>query len=65
MYVDRWRDRTRIYAEIAESVPLSHDSAYRLAVAAYARVLDALKSSWTPEVDAEAEALIRCGFTPD
>jgi len=56
-------DRGRAYSNIATNTDASN-SGLTLAIQAYLHVLDVTDSYWTREVDAEAEALIRTGWTP-
>ena len=42
-----------------------HSAAVRLALAAWIAIWNALPmGNWTPEIDAEAESLLRCGWSP-
>ena len=56
----RW---SSYYARIADELELSSDSR-RLAVKAYNHIMAKIGGPWTREVDAEAEALLRTGWSP-
>jgi hypothetical protein len=57
---------SRVYAEVFGRLGTGQASGcLSLASVAYYRVMEALSGPWTQEVDAEAEALIRTGWSPD
>lgn len=57
----RW---SRYYANISIDLDEPSNEALHLAVGAYHHVMRALGGPWTVEVDAEAEALLRTGWSP-
>lgn len=56
--------RTRCYGTIRLELPDASSDAMHLACIACGHVMDMLGSVWTCEVDAEAEALLRTGWSP-
>lgn len=53
-----------VYMTIYRSLGTPTTGSLSLAVRAYVTVTDELQCGWTRQVDAEAEALIRCGWSP-
>lgn len=59
----RFGGRSPFYATISAALGCG-DDALALALAAYTRAMERLGHVWTREVDAEAEALLRTGWSP-
>jgi len=63
VYTEHGNRRTRVYAEVFRALGTPVAGALSLAVNAYALLSD-VYPTWTEITDAEAEALIRTGWSP-